>query len=148
MGKLVKNKIKIKTLKNNKMKKNILILLVAFFTVQLAQAQKTKKKTNNAVAVAATEENKDWKPTKGDTRNPFDSIKTKKVKVSNSGWADDGGGIIGGKKPVKANGLSEGDDPFGKSGARRKQVSIKKNGYANQEVMPNQMLLLQIRQSQ
>lgn len=151
------------------MKKNILLLLALLCSITITQAQKNKKQANPA---SATTDDKGWKPTKGDTRNPFDTAKTKQVKANGLSEGDDPFGKKGKLKgelttyknsnersrkngayakngvaslspysndslklkPVKANGLGEGEDPFGKTGGRRKKTTTKQSGYANQEV--------------
>ncbi|MBL7700920.1 MAG: hypothetical protein JNM14_01615 [Ferruginibacter sp.] len=94
------------------MNRNLLLLLMALCSFTYTQAQKNKNQPNKAAAASASED-KGWKPTKGDTRNPFDTTKTKQA---------------------KADGLSAGDDPFGKTGGKSKKKPVKKNGYANQEI--------------
>lgn len=86
------------------MKLKLMMLLLAAVIGSAATAQKNKKKANPAVA--ATAEDKGWKPTKGDTRNPFDTIKTK----------------------ITKNNLGGGEDPFGKkgkAGAKGKTMAVK-----------------------
>lgn len=149
------------------MKKYFLLVMMLVSIVTITQAQKNKKQVNKAVSTAATsEENKDWKPTKGDTRNPFDSNKVKQVKANGLGVGEDpfgktnklkgelttykkstarsrkGANVSPGQpgydslktKPGKVSGLSPIDDPFGKSGSKRKKPAVKNNGYANQEI--------------
>jgi hypothetical protein len=145
-------------------------------SITVTQAQKNKKRANPAAAT----DDKGWKPTKGDTRNPFDTTKTKQVKANGLGVGEDPfeKKIKGNNKMTAANtgelqpdnkanarsrkgtavtkkgaaalspysqdslkagsatenGLIPIDDPFGKSGAKRKKPAVKKNGYANQEV--------------
>lgn len=159
------------------MKKNFLLLLALLCSITITQAQKNKKQVNNAAAAA---EDKGWKPTKGDTRNPFDTTKTKQVKANGLGAGEDpfGKKIKGSNKmtaedtdelkpndkanarsrkgtrvtkkgaaalsPYSRDSLKAGsatenslipiDDPFGKSGTKRKKPAAKKNGYANQEI--------------
>jgi hypothetical protein len=86
------------------MKLKLMMLLLAAVIGSAATAQKNKKKANPAAA--ATAEDKGWKPTKGDTRNPFDTTKTK----------------------VTKNNLGGGEDPFGKkgkAGAKGKTMAVK-----------------------
>jgi hypothetical protein len=113
------------------MKKNILLLLILLCSITFTQAQKNKKQANPA---AAATEDKGWKPTKGDTRNPFDTTKTKqagkgktmavKKKPINGMEAEDTDEYKAGsnskkmkkagKQNAAADNLIEGDDPFGK----------------------------------
>jgi hypothetical protein len=86
------------------MKLKLMMLLFAAVMSGAVTAQKNKKRANPAAAAAT--EDKGWKPTKGDTRNPFDTTKTK----------------------VTKNNLGAGDDPFGKkgkAGAKGKTVAVK-----------------------
>lgn len=148
------------------MKKYFLLVMVLVSIVTITQAQKNKKQVNKA---ESSEDIKDWKPKKGDIRNPFDTNKVKQVKANGLGAGEDpfggktdklkgelttykqsnarsGKAVANSKapgginhdslkvKPGKANGLGSIDDPFGKSGAKRKKPVVKNNGYANQEI--------------
>lgn len=143
------------------MKKYFLLVMVLISIVTITQAQKNKKQVNKA---ESSEDIKDWKPKKGDIRNPFDTNKVKQVKANGLGVGEDPFGKtnklkgelttykkstarsrkgtngywpIGDSlkvKPGKANGLGIGDDPFEKSGSKRKKPTVKNNGYANQEI--------------
>ena len=61
------------------MNRFILLLLLLAGGTTTTFAQKNKKQTNRA---AAATENREWKPGKGDTRNPFDTVKTKQFKTA------------------------------------------------------------------
>lgn len=107
--------------------KYLLNVCILFCCVTVIQAQTNKKTVPTPVKAQGS---KDWKPTKGDTRNPFDTITKKQTtqkrkQANNPDKGKKGSELLGKeemkrnpgshkKDTVKVNALGGEDDPWGK----------------------------------